>query len=95
VSHSGGQGWGSRTSTTNYLYNHLGSFAAAAEAAARSLFFGGVPMRHPGLRFAFLEGGVAWAASLFADILGHWEKRSGRGVLHYDPDALDRSALAR
>jgi hypothetical protein len=93
--HSGGQGWGSRTSTTNYLYNHIGSFAAGAEAAARSLFFGGVPVRHPRLRFAFLEGGVAWAASLFADILGHWEKRNGQAVLKYDPAALDRAELAK
>src|SRR5262249_50594969 len=37
--HSAGQGWGSRTSTTNYVYNHIGSFAAAGEAGARSLFF--------------------------------------------------------
>jgi predicted TIM-barrel fold metal-dependent hydrolase len=93
--HSGGQGWGSRASTTNYLYNHIGSFAAGAEAAARSLFFGGVPVRHPRLRCAFLEGGVAWAASLFADILGHWEKRNRRAVLNYDPAALDRAELGK
>jgi predicted TIM-barrel fold metal-dependent hydrolase len=93
--HSGGQGWGSRASTTNYLYNHIGSFAAGAEAAARSLFFGGVPLRHPRLRFAFLEGGVAWGASLFADILGHWEKRNAEAVLRYDPAALDRAQLAK
>jgi len=93
--HSGGQGWGSRASTTNYLYNHIGSFAAGAEAAARSLFFGGVPMRHPSLRFSFLEGGVAWGASLFADLIGHWHKRNARAVLHYDPDGLDRGELAK
>ena len=93
--HSGGQGWGSRASTTNYLYNHIGSFAAGAEAAARSLFFGGVPVCHPRLRFAFLEGGVAWAASLFADILGHWEKRNAQAVLRYDPAELDRAELAK
>ena len=93
--HSAGQGWGSRVSTTNYAYNHVGSFAAACEAGARSLFFGGVPVRFPELRFAFLEGGVAWAAALFADVLGHWRKRNGRAVLDYDPDALDRSALGR
>ena len=36
---------------------------------ARSLFFGGVTTRFPDLRFAFHEGGVAWAATLYADIL--------------------------
>jgi predicted TIM-barrel fold metal-dependent hydrolase len=91
--HSGGQGWGTRMSTTNYLYNHLGSFGAAAETAARSLFFGGVPRRYPDLRFVFLEGGVAWAAALHADLLGHWAKRNRDAVLHYDPEALDRAEL--
>jgi predicted TIM-barrel fold metal-dependent hydrolase len=93
--HSAGQGWGSRTSTVNYIYNHLGSFAAGGEAGARSLFFGGVPRRHPGMRFAFLEGGVAWAAALFADVLGHWHKRNAEAVLNYDPDELDRDELGR
>lgn len=93
--HSGGQGWGTRMSTSNYLYNHLGSFAAAAETAARSLFFGGVPRRYPDLRFVFLEGGVAWAAALHADLLGHWTKRNRDAVLHYDPEALDRGELER
>jgi len=91
--HSGGQGWGTRMSTVNYLYNHLGSFGAAAETSARALFFGGVPQRYPELRFVFLEGGVAWAAALHADLLGHWEKRNGTAVLHYDPDVLDRAQL--
>ena len=31
----------------------------------------------PRAHFAFLEGGVAWACSLFADLIGHWEKRNG------------------
>ena len=34
---------------------------AAARATCRSLVFGGVPRRFPNLRFAFQEGGVAWA----------------------------------
>lgn len=93
--HSGGQGWGTRMSTRNYLYNHVGSFAAAAESTARALFFGGVPRRYPGLRFAFLEGGAAWAAALQSDLVGHWEKRNRDAVLRYDPDALDRAELAR
>jgi predicted TIM-barrel fold metal-dependent hydrolase len=92
--HSTGTGWGSRTSPTNYAFNHIGSFAAAGELTARSLFFGGVPMRFPGLRFAFLEGGAAWAASLYSDILGHWEKRNREAVTRYDPAALDRDQLA-
>jgi hypothetical protein len=80
-------------STTNYVYNHLGNFAAAGEAAARSLFFGGVPRRFPELRFAFQEGGVAWACNLFSDIIGHWEKRNKDAISHYDPRELDMSRL--
>lgn len=71
--HSTGMGWGSRVSPTNYVANHLGSFGAAGEAICRSLFLGGVMHRFPTLRFAFLEGGVAWAATLCADLVGHWE----------------------
>jgi predicted TIM-barrel fold metal-dependent hydrolase len=93
--HAGGQGWGTRMSRSNYVYNHIGSFAAAGEAAARSLVFGGVPRRFPGLRFAFLEGGVAWGANLYADILGHFEKRSARTISNYDPAELDRALFER
>lgn len=92
--HAGSQGLGMRASRTNYVYNHVGNFAAAGEAAARSLFFGGVPMRHKSLRFAFLEGGVAWAANLLADIIGHYEKRNKTDLEHYNPANLDRSELA-
>jgi predicted TIM-barrel fold metal-dependent hydrolase len=93
--HSTGAGWGARTSPTNYVYNHIGNFAAAGELTARSLFFGGVPMRFPQLRFAFLEGGAGWAANLFSDTLGHWEKRNRDAIGRYDPAALDRSQLER
>ena len=91
--HSTGAGWGSRTSPTNYVFNHIGNFAAAGELTARSLFFGGVPMRFPQLRFAFLEGGAAWACNLLSDILGHWDKRNGDAIRQYDPAALDRDQL--
>ena len=91
--HSTGAGWGARTSPTNYVFNHIGNFAAAGELTARSLFFGGVPMRFPELRFAFLEGGAAWAVTLLGDILGHWEKRNRDAITQYDPAALDRARL--
>jgi predicted TIM-barrel fold metal-dependent hydrolase len=91
--HSTGAGWGSRTSPTNYVFNHIGNFAAAGELTARSLFFGGVPTRFPQLRFAFLEGGTAWACNLYSDILGHWEKRNRDVIGQYDPAALDRELL--
>jgi predicted TIM-barrel fold metal-dependent hydrolase len=91
--HSTGMGWGSRVSPTSYVANHLGSFAAAGEALCRSLFLGGVMHRFPRLRFAFLEGGVAWAATLCADLIGHWEKRHSDVIRQYDPARLDRPQL--
>ena len=91
--HSTGTGWGARTSPTNYVFNHIGNFAAAGELTARSLFFGGVPMQFPELRFAFLEGGTAWACNLLHDTLGHWEKRNRDAIGQYDPAALDRAQL--
>jgi len=93
--HTGSQGWGARRSVTSFVYNHTGHFAAAGEATCKSLFLGGVTRRFPQLRFAFLEGGVAWACALFADLLAHWEKRNRRAVLAYDPARLDRDALVR
>ncbi len=92
--HSSGAGWGSRTSPTNYVYNHIGNFAAAGELCARSLLFGGVPMRWPELRFAFLEGGAAWACNLYSDVLGHFDKRNASAIGRYDPSALDHELLA-
>lgn len=91
--HAGGQGWGSRVSRTNYVHNHIGNFAAAGEAALRSLLLGGAPMRFPELRWAFLEGGVAWGANFLGDALGHYDKRNGAAIGHYDPGALDRDTL--
>ena len=92
--HASGQGWGSRASRTNYVHNHIGNFAAAGEAAARSLLLGGAPMRFPDLPWAFLEGGVAWGANLLGDALGHYEKRNRDAIGHYDPANLDHSELA-
>jgi predicted TIM-barrel fold metal-dependent hydrolase len=91
--HSTGIGFGSRVSPTNYVANHIGNFAAGSEAVCRSLLFGGAMRRFPDLRFAFLEGGVAWAANLYADVVGHWEKRNRVALAHYDPRALDRAQL--
>ena len=92
VFHGIGYGWGSRWSATNYVYNHIGNFAAAQEAVCRSLFLGGVPRRFPGLRFAFLEGGVAWACQLLADLVGHFEKRNREAVGRFDPRRFDLDA---
>jgi hypothetical protein len=82
-------------STTNNSYNQVGNFATADEGTCRSLVFGGVPMRFPRLRFAFQEGGVAWAAALLAGIAAHWEKRNIEAIQHYNPANLDRDALGR
>ncbi len=94
--HSQGYGWGSRRSPTSFTYNHIGQFASAQEALAKSLFLGGVTRRFPDLRFAFLEGGVAWATSLYADLVGHWQKRSTQAVLEYTaPALLDVGLMSR
>ena len=91
--HSGSQGWGARRSITNFVYNHTGHFAAAGEATCKSLFLGGVTRRFPQLRFAFLEGGVAWGCNLYADLLAHWQKRNRAAVEANNPAKLDRDQL--
>jgi predicted TIM-barrel fold metal-dependent hydrolase len=91
--HSGGMGWGSRNSISNYVYNHIGHFGAAGDATCKSLFLAGVTRRFPQLRFAFLEGGVAWACSLYSDLIGHWEKRNLEALENYNPANLDPDAF--
>jgi predicted TIM-barrel fold metal-dependent hydrolase len=92
--HSSGMGLGSRTSLTNYMYNHIGHFGAAGEGLCKALFIGGVTRRFPELRFAFLEGGVGWAAGLYADLVGHWEKRNARSVEKYNPARVNLEQFA-
>src|SRR6476659_8195076 len=41
-----------------------------------------------------LGGGVAWAVSLYADRIGHWEKRSGEAMRRLDPDHVDWEEFA-
>lgn len=91
--HSAGMGWGSRASPSSYVFNHIGNFAAAGEAICRALLLDGVPRRYPRLRFAFLEGGVGWAATLYADAIGHFSKRNAESVQTYNPNAIDRDEL--
>jgi predicted TIM-barrel fold metal-dependent hydrolase len=91
--HSGSIGWGSRVSISNYMYNHLGHLAEGHHALAKSLFLGGVTRRFPNLNFSFLEGGVAWAVSLYSDIVGHWEKRNRTALEHINPANIDTALL--
>jgi predicted TIM-barrel fold metal-dependent hydrolase len=93
TAHSGGMGWGSRTSINNYMYNHIGHFAAAGEAFCKAVFIGGVIRRFPMLKFAFLECGAGWASNLYSDMVGHWKKRNGKAIHTYNPEHLDQSLL--
>ncbi len=96
TAHVGGQGWGARRSVSNYVYNHIGSFAAANDAFCKALFLGGVTRRFPELNFGFLEGGVAWGVSLYNDLFEHWEKRNIK-ALHenLNPATVDRKLLGQ
>ena len=91
--HSAGMGWRSRTSISNYMYSHIGHFAAAGEALCKALFMSGVTRRFPSLKFGFLECGVGWGCSLYADMIGHWEKHNGKAMQNYDPANLNRELL--
>src|SRR5216684_2199115 len=50
--------------------------------------------RFPQMKFSFLEGGVGWARSLLADLIGHWEKRNREALANYDPRNIDQELLA-
>ena len=91
--HSGSRGWGSRRSVTNFSFNHIGHFSEGGTAICKSLFMAGVTRRFPELRTAFLEGGVSGACSLYAGIVGEWEKRNREALRAVDPSRLDGGAL--
>src|SRR5437667_3039131 len=91
--HSSSSNQGLRLSPTNFVYNHIGHFAAAGHAVSKAIFLGGVTRRFPALRFAFLEGGVGWACQLFGDLTEHWERRNRKALEHMDPRKLDRALL--
>ena len=91
--HNGARSILLRNSPSNFCYNHIGHFASAGHAVAKALFFGGVTRRFPELNFAFLEGGVGWASMLYADLIGHWEKRNRQAIERTNPARLDRAAL--
>jgi hypothetical protein len=80
----------------DFELRHIGHFAASSEAICKALFLGGVTRRFPELRFAFLEGGVAWACSLYMDLIGHWEKRNRHTLLaDMDPATRDEALMRK
>ena len=91
--HNGARSILLRNSPSNFCFNHIGHFASAGHAVCKALFFGGVTRRFPDLNFAFLEGGVGWACMLYADLVGHWEKRNRQALEATNPSNLDRAAL--
>ncbi len=96
TAHSSSMGWESRASVNNFTFNHIGHFAGASHVFAKALIFGGVLQRFPELRFGMLEGGVAWACNLLADMIGHWEKRHEAAMhANLSPANLDTARLAK
>jgi predicted TIM-barrel fold metal-dependent hydrolase len=94
AAHASAMGAGSRRSYANFMYNHIGAFAAGGEAMCRSIFMGGVTRRFPTLNFAFLECGVGWACTLLADIVARWAKRNPRALLaELDPETFDHARM--
>ncbi len=92
--HSGFIGMTPYRSLSSYVFNHLSMLAEGQQSLAKSLFLGGVTRRFPDMNFVFLEGGVAWAAALYSDIVGHWEKRNlGALRANLDPALVDRALM--
>ncbi len=92
--HSGFIGMTPYRSPSSYVYNHISMLAEGQQALAKSLFLGGVTNRFPDMNFAFLEGGVSWAAALYCDLIGHWEKRHLAALRkNLDPALIDRALM--
>ena len=54
----------------------------------------GVTRRFPALKFAFLEGGVGWACTLYSDLIGHWKRRNRQALEYTNPANLNLTMLA-
>jgi hypothetical protein len=94
--HSGFIGLTPYRSISSYVFNHISMLAEGQQSLAKSLFLGGVTRRFPQMNFGFLEGGVAWAAALYCDIIGHWEKRNLDALRrHLDPALIDRHLMGQ
>ena len=91
--HNGARSILLRNSPSNFCYHHIGHFASAGHAVAKAMFLGGVTRRFPQLNFAFLEGGAGWACMLYADLIGHWEKRNRRAIESTNPNNLNLGKL--
>ena len=92
--HSGFIGMTPYRSPSSYVFNHLSMLAEGQQSLAKSLFLGGVTRRFPDMNFVFLEGGVAWAAALYSDLVGHWEKRNLAALRrNLDPALIDRTLM--
>ncbi len=91
--HSPTSGLNMRATVSNFVYNHIGHFAAGGEVICKALFLGGVTRRFPALRFAFMEGGAAWACALLNDLISHWSKRNREALAHLDPANRDDSQM--
>jgi predicted TIM-barrel fold metal-dependent hydrolase len=91
--HNGARSILLRNSPSNFCYNHIGHFASAGHAVAKAMFLGGVTRRFPSLNFAFLEGGAGWACMLYADLIGHWEKRNRQAIESTNPNRLNLARL--
>jgi predicted TIM-barrel fold metal-dependent hydrolase len=93
--HNSSRGRGTlHNSPSNYIHNSLGSFGKGSEFFCRSLFMGGVTHRFPTLKYAFLEGGSAWASQLYNSLFEYWEKRNLEALRrNLDPAKLDIDLL--
>ncbi len=83
TAHGTANRWSNHRSPTSYVFNHTGFFMTANYAFCKAVTLGGVPNRFPELRFGFLEGGIAYACSLFGDLREQHKLRS--------LDALERT----
>ena len=93
--HSPSMGWDSRSSVSNYVFNHVGQLCRGRGKLLQGTGPRGVTRRFPELNFAFLEGGVAWACELYAGLVGHCAKRNRTDIRNYDPAEVDQDLLER
>jgi len=80
-------------SISNHVLNRVGMTGVSYSRVTASLTLGGVTRRFPNLPFAFLENGVAWAATVFTKLIGLYALRNIGAMDTLDPRNLDEPML--
>ena len=75
--HSPSMGFSDRASSSNYMFNHCGHFAASGRSAGEVAVLRGRHQPLPPIARRIARRGVAVGVRLYGDLVARWKKRGG------------------